>query len=205
MSKRSPPRLTPRQERFVDEYLIDLNATQAAIRAGYSEKTAYSMGQRLLKNVEIQSVIQKRRQDRERRTEITQDRVLQELAAIAFARGTDYASVSTGGVVGIKPTDELNDTQKAAVLSIKETRNGVEIKLADKVGALELLGKHLGMFDGGGRGNEAPENNLLEQIQDSARALEEDEDALQEIQPETADQHELVADETIPGSGCDHL
>ncbi len=200
MSKRSLPRLTPRQERFVDEYLVDLNATAAAKRAGYSAKTAYSMGQRLLKNVEIQGAIQKRRQDRERRTEITQDRVLQELAAIAFARGTDYASVSAGGVVHIKPTDELNDTQKAAVLSIKETQNGVEIKLADKVRALELLGKHQGLFDGSGREDKAPINNLLEQIQRSARALEEDADAIREIQSETVDQSELVADEAIPES-----
>lgn len=200
MSKRSPPRLTPRQERFVDEYLIDLNATQAAIRAGYSRKTADRIGPELLGKTCVSDAIQRRRRDRERRTEITQDRVLQELAAIAFARGTDYASVSPGGVVHIKPTDELNDTQKAAVLSIKETQNGVEIKLADKVRALELLGKHQGLFDGSGREDKAPLNNLLEQIQRSARALEEDGDAIREIQPETADQHELVADEAIPES-----
>ena len=200
MSKRSPPRLTPRQEQFVDEYLIDLNATQAAIRAGYSRKTADRIGPELLGKTCVSDAIQRRRRDRERRTEITQDRVLQELAAIAFARGTDYASVSPGGVVHIKPTDELNDTQKAAVLSIKETQNGVEIKLADKVRALELLGKHQGLFDGSGREDKAPINNLLEQIQRSTRALEEDGDAIREIQPETADQHELVADEAIPES-----
>ncbi len=56
-----PPKLTPKQARFVEEYLIDLNATQAAIRAGYSPKTAYSIGQRLLKNVEIQAAIQEAR------------------------------------------------------------------------------------------------------------------------------------------------
>ena len=200
MSKRSPPRLTPRQEQFVDEYLIDLNATQAAIRAGYSRKTADRIGPELLGKTCVSDAIQRRRRDRERRTEITQDRVLQELAAIAFARGTDYASVSPGGVVHIKPTDELNDTQKAAVLSIKETQNGVEIKLADKVRALELLGKHQGLFDGSGREDKAPLNNLLEQIQRSTRALEEDGDAIREIQPETADQHELVANEAIPES-----
>ncbi len=200
MSKRSPPRLTPRQERFVDEYLIDLNATQAAIRAGYSRKTADRIGPELLGKTCVSDAIQRRRRDRERRTEITQDRVLQELAAIAFARGTDYASVSPGGVVHIKPTDELNDTQKAAVLSIKETKNGFEIKLADKVRALELLGKHQGLFDGSDKDDKAPTNNLLEQIQRSTRALEEDGDAIREIQPETVDQPELVADETIPES-----
>lgn len=193
-------RLTPKQERFVDEYLIDLNATQAAIRAGYSRKTADRIGPELLGKTCVSDAIQRRRRDRERRTEITQDRVLQELAAIAFARGTDYASVSPGGAVQIKPTEELNDAQKAAVLSIKETQNGVEIKLADKVRALELLGKHQGLFDGGGKDDKAPINNLLEQIQRSARALEEDGDAIREIQPETVDQPELVADEAIPES-----
>lgn len=191
-------RLTPKQERFVDEYLIDLNATQAAIRAGYSRKTADRIGPELLGKTCVSDAIQRRRRDRERRTEITQDRVLQELAAIAFARGTDYASVSPGGAVQIKPTEELNDAQKAAVLSIKETQNGVEIKLADKVRALELLGKHQGLFDGSGKDDKAPINNLLEQIQGSAKALEEDGDAIREIQPKTVDQSKLVADGTIP-------
>ena len=68
--------LTPKQERFVAEYLIDLNATQAAIRAGYSEKTAYSQGQRLLKNVEVAAAIQKALAERSERTKITQDYVL---------------------------------------------------------------------------------------------------------------------------------
>lgn len=66
--------LTERQKRFGDEYFIDLNLTQAAIRAGYSEKTAYSAGQRLLKNVEVQKYIQERLKSRQERTEITQDR-----------------------------------------------------------------------------------------------------------------------------------
>lgn len=198
-------RLTLKQARFVDEYLIDLNATQAAIRAGYSERTAQQIGAENLSKPVIQAEIQKRRRDRERRTEITQDRVLQELAAIAFARGTDYASVGPGGVVKIKPTEELNDTQKAAVLSIKETQAGIEIKLADKVRALELLGKHQGLFDGSGREDKNPANNLLEQMQASARALEEEEDAIREIQPKAADKPELVADEAVPEPGCDHL
>lgn len=77
--------LTPKQARFVDEYLIDLNATQAAIRAGFSEKTAYSQGQRLLKNVEVQAAIAARQAERANRTEITQDRVLAELWKMATA------------------------------------------------------------------------------------------------------------------------
>ena len=74
--------VTPRSIDFVDEYLVDLNATQAAIRAGYSEKTAYSIGQRLLKNVEVQKMIANRMEERSKRTEITQDRVLADIERI---------------------------------------------------------------------------------------------------------------------------
>ena len=74
--------VTPRSSDFVDEYLVDLNATQAAIRAGYSEKTAYSIGQRLLKNVEVQKMIANRMEERSKRTEITQDRVLTDIELI---------------------------------------------------------------------------------------------------------------------------
>lgn len=81
--------LTAMRERFVDEYLVDLNATQAAIRAGYSPKTAYSMGQRLLKDVEVQAAIQEARARREKRTEITQDRVVREIADNAFRPASD--------------------------------------------------------------------------------------------------------------------
>jgi len=76
--------LTPKQARFVAEYLIDLNATQAAIRAGYSARTAASQGARLLKHGGVARAVQAAQQARALRTEITQDRVLQELARIAF-------------------------------------------------------------------------------------------------------------------------
>ena len=85
---------------------------------------------------------------REKRTEITQDRVLEELAAIGFAKGTDYAQIQSNGHVSLTPTEVLTEGQKAAVLGVRETQYGVEIKLADKVRALELLGKHLGLFAG---------------------------------------------------------
>nr|WP_317412977.1 terminase small subunit [uncultured Solibaculum sp.] len=108
-------RLTDKQQRFVDEYLIDLNATQAAIRAEYSSKTAYSMGQRLLKNVEVQAAIQEAQNKRQKRTEITQDYVLEKLKEI-----TDQ---------------QASDAQDS------------KLKYTNKIKALELLGKHLGLFD----------------------------------------------------------
>ena len=82
LSKNTKDELTAKQARFVQEYLIDLNATQAAIRAGYSKRTAYSQGQRLLKKVEIQKVIQDAKDRRADRTEITQDKVLKNIVRI---------------------------------------------------------------------------------------------------------------------------
>lgn len=138
-------KLTDKQQKFCDEYLIDLNATQAAIRAGYNEKTAYSMGQRLLKNVEVQKYLQQRKAERMERVEVTQDRVVKELASIAFAKATDYVTIRSG-IVRIKDTDQLSDDQVRAIAGIKEGANGIEIKMNDKEKALELLGKHLGMW-----------------------------------------------------------
>lgn len=103
----SVAKLNDRQERFVDEYLVDLNATAAAKRAGYSEKTARSQGQRLLTNVDIQAAIQKRQARLRGKLEITQERVLEELAAIAFANGTDFATINRNGLVRLIPTDDL--------------------------------------------------------------------------------------------------
>lgn len=139
-------KLTDKQKKFIDEYLVDLNATQAAIRAGYKEKAAYRTGAENLRKPQIQEEIQKRMEDRQKRTEITQDMVLQELAAIAFARATDYVSVM-GGMVQVKDTDQLSDSQIAAIAGIKETQNGIEVKLGSKEKTLELLGRHLGMWN----------------------------------------------------------
>lgn len=141
-------KLTEKQKRFAQEYLVDLNATAAAKRAGYSPKTASEQGARLLVNVKVQEEIQKAMDKRQTRTEITQDRVLRELAAIAFARGTDYAGVLAGMAV-INDTGPMTGEQKAAIVAIKQTKEGVEVKLANKLKALELLGKHLGLFSGG--------------------------------------------------------
>lgn len=81
--------MTPKQQQFVKEYLIDLNATQAAIRAGYSEATAYSIGQRLLKDVEVSSAIQTEMGKRAERTLLTADEVLKRLDRIAQAAEQD--------------------------------------------------------------------------------------------------------------------
>lgn len=141
--------MTEKQKIFADEYLIDLNATRAyrvAYPAVKKDETAAQAGSRLLRNVKVAKYISERIQDRQQRTEITQDMVVKELAAIAFSRATDYAAVK-GGTVCIKDTDTLAEDQIRAIAGIKEGANGIEVKLNDKEKALELLGRHLGMWN----------------------------------------------------------
>ena len=140
--------MTKKQKIFADEYLIDLNATRA-YRVAYpsvkKDETAAQAGSRMLRNVKVAEYIQERMEERQKRTEITQDRVLEELAAIAFARAADFAEVKDGFVI-IKDTAGLSEQQIKAIAGIKEGKFGVELKLNDKEKALELLGRHLGMF-----------------------------------------------------------
>lgn len=142
-------KLTDKQQRFVDEYLIDLNATQAAIRAGYSPKTSNEQGARLLVNVSVKGEIAKEQAERSKRTGINQDRVLTELAKIAFA---DMRNFMKWGPNGIKllSVDDLTPEDSVCVAELSETTTEyggtTRIKLHDKKGALELLGRHLGMF-----------------------------------------------------------
>ncbi|RHH25983.1 terminase small subunit [Desulfovibrio legallii] len=142
-------KLTPKQAEFVRQYLVDLNATAAAIRAGYSERTAKSQGQRLLTNVDVSAALAAAKAEREQRTEITQDRVVSELAKIAFA---DPRELMEWGPEGVKLKDsaELTEEQAASVAEVSETTTkdggSLRLKKHDKVKALELLGRHLGMF-----------------------------------------------------------
>ena len=152
-------KLTAKQIRFVDEYLVDFNATQAAIRAGYKAKTAHVIGAENLRKPKIAEEIARRQKDLQRRTEISQDCVVKELARIAFADATDYVQVETRTVekndgtelsyqtVTLTETAELSADQRAAIAGIKQGTNGVEVKLHDKIKALELLGRHIGMFN----------------------------------------------------------
>lgn len=142
-------KLTPKQERFIEEYLIDLNATQAAIRAGYSPKTANEQGNRLLANVSVRTCVDKAMAERSRRTGISQDRVIMELARIGFLNPDDVINFNNATVNSHASADDLAAIQSVKVKS-SYTENGEsterEVKFNDKLKALELLGKHLGMF-----------------------------------------------------------
>ena len=143
--------MTPKQERFVEEYLVDLNATQAAIRAGYSESTARVIGHENLTKPDIQKAITERRQEMQQRTAITADRVLAEYAKIAFF---DPRKLFTADGA-IKPVQYWDDDVAAVIggLDVVEISDDGEmigrvkkLKLIDKKGALDSIGKHLGMF-----------------------------------------------------------
>lgn len=146
--------LNDKQKRFVDEYLVDLNATKAAERAGYSKKTGYSHGQRLLKNVEIQKAIEKAQKNLSERTQITQERVLQEYAKIAFF--DPKRMFNDDGT--LKQISKLDDDVAAVIGGIdvvvsysgsgenKKPDYTKKIKMIDKKGALDSIARHLGMF-----------------------------------------------------------
>lgn len=142
--------LTAKQKKFVEEYLIDLNATQAAIRAGYSSKTAEQTASRMLSFVKVQEEISKAMAERSRRTGISQDRVIQELARIAFVNPQNVIQTSNASI-----RQDISEDDAACIQAVKvkmsESENGSscerEVRLNDKLKALELLGKHLGMFN----------------------------------------------------------
>lgn len=141
--------MTPKQARFVSEYLIDLNATAAAKRAGYSEKTAEKIGHQLLEKTRVAAAIAAAIKKREKKTEITADRVIKELADIAFLRSDDVFTID-GDHVSIKSTNEMSDAARRALASASQTVTAaggtITVKLCDKIKALELLGRHLALF-----------------------------------------------------------
>jgi phage terminase small subunit len=142
-------KLTEKQKRFIEEYLIDLNATQAAIRAGYSPNSARDIGSENLTKPDIRARIDEALAERSKRTGINADRVLREIARIAFVNAADVINFDSATIAEGASTDDT-----AAIASVKvktiPTADGEgverEIRLADKLKALELCGKHLGMF-----------------------------------------------------------
>ncbi len=137
--------MTVKQKRFVEEYLLDLNATQAAIRAGYSADTAEQIGYQLLQKTSVSNEVAKAMAERSKRTGINQDRVLQELAKIGFAKITDVVDPETAKIKQDASEDDLACIQS---IKIKPNEWGTEreVKLYDKKGALVDIGKHLGLF-----------------------------------------------------------
>lgn len=152
--------LTPRQARFVEEHLIDLNAKEAAIRAGYSNKTAKQLGHKTLQAPEVQEAVTAAMEARSKRTGVTADRVLEELADIGFGGMGDYATIDPdsgrlvldmsalpeGGTALIQEVtqEEWIDGRGDKAERVRKTK----IKLYSKLEALEKLARHLKLYDG---------------------------------------------------------
>lgn len=151
--------MTNRQRTFVSEYMIDLNATQAAIRAGYSPRTANEQSTRLLANVHVADAVARAKADRAKRTGITADRVLRELAAVGFARLPDVAKWGSDDLT-LMDSDQLSDDDARAIQSVTQQEKFVKtldrgeqlwsrertIKMHDKIKALTKIGDHVGLW-----------------------------------------------------------
>lgn len=150
--------LTPKQARFVEEYLVDLNASAAARRAGYSENTAYDIGHENLRKPKIKSRIDAALAERSKRTQVSADRVIEELARIGFADVNEVAWWSEEGV-RFTPSADLTPEQTAAIERVKSKRKtytqddgtvvetvDLEVKMHSKLDALKKLGEHLGLW-----------------------------------------------------------
>jgi len=183
-------KLRPKQKRFIEEYLVDLNATQAAIRAGYKKTFAKDQGYENLTKPHIQEAIQEAMERRSARTQITQDRVLQELGRIAFVDPRKFFD-SKGKLIPVADLDEDTaravggldyhaewETSKDSKDESKEVMGSTtKIKLIDKRGALDSIGKHLGMFierrETGrpGQFNELSDEQLDQRIREETKSL----------------------------------
>lgn len=146
-----PDKLTPKQERFAEEYLVDLNATQAAIRAGYSERTAKYTGFELIRKPHVAAAIQAARQKISKKTQVTVERTVQELARIAFADLRKLFDESGN----LRPIADLEDDTAAALAAIEvvatkagedTTEHTHKVRAWDKPASLDKLMKWFGAY-----------------------------------------------------------
>lgn len=170
MKRGDKPPMSEKHQRFVEEYLVDLNATQAAIRAGYSAKTAYAQGSALLKHIEVKKAIAKAKRDRAERMAIKQDRVLLELARIAYFDIRKTVDANGAPI----PLHKLDDDTAAAIAGIdvieqfemvdgERVPTGVlkKYKVFDKNTAVTNAMRHLGMLKEGLNVNLPPGGALV--------------------------------------------
>ncbi len=151
--------LTPKQQRFIDEYFTNgFNATKAATAAGYSQKTANEQGARLLANVSIQEEVRKRCQSISDEYPLLRKRIIDKLTKAAFSDITDFldyktvktevANIDGEPILGYKTVVEVRDSTEvdgSLINEVQETRDGFKFKRIDSMKALELLGKYTGL------------------------------------------------------------
>jgi phage terminase small subunit len=138
-------KLSAKRQRFVDEYCIDFNGTQAAIRAGYSIKSANEQAARLLANVSIRKALDEKRLEIAESSKLKVSDVIDELRKIAFSDITQVISFSNSKAK-VKSSRKLSEDARKVIASVSQTQNGLTIKMHDKVKALELLGRYLNIF-----------------------------------------------------------
>ena len=143
------PKMTAKQGRFVDEYLIDLNGTQAAIRAGYSPHTANEIAAENLAKPSIAAAVALAMAERSKRTGITADRVLEEIAKLAFVNAADVITpeATISGAAGREDTAAIQSVKVKTIPTEEGDIVEQEVRLYDKTRNLELLGRHLGLFN----------------------------------------------------------
>lgn len=170
--------LNHRQRRFAEEYIVDGNATRAAVRAGYAERSAHTTGGRLLKNDEVAALVRAGQERLAERTAISAERVMREYARMGFANMTAVARWGPAVPDGVEfhDSDGLAADDSAAVAQVASERSlhykdgdlvgetvTLRVKLHDKKGALDAMAKRLGLFGGDGPGDEDdPLDELVE-------------------------------------------
>jgi phage terminase small subunit len=166
----SRPALSVKRRAFVDEYLVDLNATQAAIRAGYSRRSACTLGSRLLALPVVRAALDAAIAARAERTRVSADRVIEEYARLAFTDMRNFTEWGPGGVT-LRPHTALSAADAAAVVELIPVgaKGLARIKLHDKRPALDALARHLGLF-GYGLGQHPVIGDFRTPAQDRARA-----------------------------------
>jgi phage terminase small subunit len=140
--------LSAKQKRFCEEYLIDMNGAQAAIRAGYAQKNADVQAAQILSLTKVRQYLQKLKNEQSKRTGITADLVLKELAAIGFSKITDIIDIDDED---IPLKRNISNKAKSAIQAISSSRKmgerTISVKMHNKIGALEKLGTHFGLFN----------------------------------------------------------
>lgn len=144
--KKNKRGLTPKQDRFVREYLVDLNATQAAIRAGYSPDTAAEQGYQLVHNTSVSAEISKRQEKINKRLDVSAERVIEELSRLAFSNIADFVEFGEFGI-RIKDTATLNEDDQRCIAAVSESVQGRKFTMHDKKGALDSLAKYFNLFE----------------------------------------------------------
>jgi phage terminase small subunit len=140
--------LSAKQKRFCEEYLIDMNGAQAAIRAGYAQKNADVQAAQILSLTKVRQYLQKLKNEQSKRTGITADLVLKELAAVGFSKITDVLNIDDED---IPLKRNISNKAKSAIQAISSSRKmgerTISVKMHNKIGALEKLGTHFGLFN----------------------------------------------------------